>query len=425
MLDPKLLRQDIAEVAANLKKRGFILDSERIHNLEEKRKKLQQDVQSLQHTRNSKSKLIGQLKTKGESVEHLMQEVSTLGSQLVSMEKELEALHETLESIYLGIPNLLHESVPKGLTETHNVEVRKWGVIPQFDFKPLEHHVLAAIENRMDFTVSSKLTGARFVVLRNELAWLHRVLIQFMLDTHVREHGYQEHYVPYIVNGKTLTGTGHLPKFKEDLFKIDNEQDYYLIPTAEVPLTNSFQDTIIPEASLPVKLVAHTPCFRSEAGSYGKDTHGMIRQHQFEKVELVWITNPESSYQALEILTQHAENILQKLDLPYRVISKCAGDTGFSATKTYDLEVWLPGQQMYREISSCSNCEDFQARRMKARIKTKEGEKPKLVHTLNGSGLAVGRTLIAILENYQDAKKRVKIPTILQPYMQGKTYLFD
>ncbi|MEB4589658.1 serine--tRNA ligase [Candidatus Thiothrix sp. Deng01] len=423
MLDPKRLRTELDEVASQLARRGFKLDVGAIRALEERRKALQVETQNLQNTRNSRSKAIGQAKAKGEDIQPLLAEVADLGDSLKAKEQELASLQADLDTIVMGIPNVLDASVPDGADENANVEVRRWGEPKLFDFGAKDHVDLGLPNGWMDFDAGAKLTGSRFVVLRGAMARLHRALIQFMLDTHTQEHGYVEAYVPYMVNADSLRGTGQLPKFEEDLFKLNNEQGYYLIPTAEVPVTNLARDTIIDAADLPVKYACHTPCFRSEAGSYGKDTRGLIRQHQFEKVEMVQLVRPEDSWEALESLTANAEAILQKLDLPYRVMALCAGDVGFSSAKTYDLEVWLPGQQKYREISSCSNFVDFQARRMMARYRNPETGKPELLHTLNGSGLAVGRTLVAVLENYQEADGRIRIPEALRAYMGNAAYL--
>ena len=423
MLDPKRLRTELDDVAAQLARRGFKLDIEKIRNLEERRKTLQVETQQLQNTRNSRSKAIGQAKAQGQDIQPLLAEVADLGDRLKAGEQELANLQTELENIAMGIPNILHSSVPDGLDEESNVEVRRWGQPATFDFTPKDHVDLGLPNGWMDFDAGAKLTGSRFVVLRGAMARLHRALIQFMLDTHTQEHGYNEVYTPYMVNADSLRGTGQLPKFEADLFKLNNEQSYYLIPTAEVPVTNLARDTIIEANDLPVKYVCHTPCFRSEAGSYGKDTRGLIRQHQFEKVELVKLVKPEDSWAELENLTANAEAILQKLNLPYRVMALCAGDTGFSSAKTYDIEVWLPGQQKYREISSCSNFVDFQARRMMARYRNPSTGKPELLHTLNGSGLAVGRTLVAVLENYQQADGSIRIPEVLRTYMGNAEFL--
>ncbi|QTR54862.1 serine--tRNA ligase [Thiothrix unzii] len=423
MLDPKRLRTELDAVAAQLARRGFTLDVETIRNLEEQRKALQVETQTLQNERNTRSKTIGQAKARGEDIQPLLAEVADMGDRLKQGEQDLARLQAELDAIVMGIPNLLDASVPDGADENSNVELRRWGEPGVFDFEPKDHVDLGLPNGWMDFDAGAKLTGSRFVVLRGAMARLHRALIQFMLDTHTSEHGYNEVYTPYMVNADSLRGTGQLPKFEEDLFKLNNEQGYYLIPTAEVPVTNLVRDTIVDAAALPMKYACHTPCFRSEAGSYGKDTRGLIRQHQFEKVEMVQMVRPEDSWAALESLTGNAEAILQKLGLPYRVIVLCAGDTGFSAAKTYDIEVWLPGQQKYREISSCSNFQDFQARRMMARYRNPETGKPELLHTLNGSGLAVGRTLVAVLENYQEVDGRIRVPEVLRGYMGGAEYL--
>lgn len=423
MLDPKRLRTELDDVAAQLARRGFVLDVEKIRALEERRKSLQVETQNLQNERNSRSKSIGQAKARGEDIQPLLAEVADMGDRLKAAEQDLAGLQAELEAVAMGIPNILDASVPDGADENSNVEIRRWGEPSKFDFEPKDHVDLGLPNGWMDFDAGVKLTGSRFVVLRGAMARLHRALIQFMLDTHTGEHGYSEVYTPYMVNADSLRGTGQLPKFEEDLFKLNNEQGYYLIPTAEVPVTNLARDTILDAAELPMKYACHTPCFRSEAGSYGKDTRGLIRQHQFEKVEMVQLVRPEDSWDALESLTGNAEAILQKLGLPYRVIVLCAGDTGFSSAKTYDIEVWLPGQQKYREISSCSNFLDFQARRMMARYRNPETGKPELLHTLNGSGLAVGRTLVAVLENYQDANGRIQIPKALRGYMGNMEYL--
>lgn len=423
MLDPKLFRNDLEATVAGLKKRGFDFPQDTFSALEDQRKTLQNQVQELQNQRNSLSKSIGQAKAKGEDTSDIMAQVASIGAQLGEQEQQLKNLQQQLDDLLLGVPNLLHESVPEGKDEDDNIVVRSWGEPTAFDFEPKDHVDLVGqnkwLQDGLDFETAAKLTGSRFVVMQGTLAKLHRALAQFMLDVHTQEHGYQEVNVPFMVNADSLQGTGQLPKFEEDLFKLAGEQNYYLIPTAEVPVTNILRDQIIDESQLPLKFTSHTPCFRSEAGSYGRDTRGMIRQHQFEKVEMVQFVTAEDSWQALEQLTQHAESILQKLELPYRVMTLCAGDTGFSAAKTYDLEVWLPGQQKYREISSCSNFEDFQARRMQARYRKKDVKKPLLLHTLNGSGLAVGRTLVAVVENYQQADGTILIPPVLKPYMAG------
>ncbi|MBN2886685.1 MAG: serine--tRNA ligase [Chromatiaceae bacterium] len=422
MLDPRLLRTDLDAVAAGLARRGMHLERERFEHLEGERKQLQIEVQELQNRRNTRSKSIGQAKAAGEDIAPLLAEVADLGDRLKAAEARLEAIQAEVETLMLALPNLPDASVPEGRDESDNREERRWGEPPRFDFAPRDHVELGA-RFGMDFELAAKLSGARFVTLAGQLARLHRALIQFMLDLHTREHGYTEVYVPYLVNAESLRGTGQLPKFEADLFKVPGERDFYLIPTAEVPVTNLARDRIVDAAELPLKWVAHTPCFRSEAGSHGKDTRGMIRQHQFEKVELVQLTRAEDSLRAHEELTAHAETVLQRLELPYRVVTLCAGDLGFSARKTYDLEVWLPAQGCYREISSCSNFGDFQARRLQARWRNPETGKPELLHTLNGSGLAVGRTLVALLENYQQADARVAIPKELQPYMGGLTQL--
>jgi seryl-tRNA synthetase len=419
MLDPKLLRSDLEFVAKQLARRGFTLDTDRIDEREARRKTIQVQTQELQAERNAKSKAIGKAKAAGEDIEPLLKEVEGLGSLLKGKEDELAATQEDINEILMGVPNIPHESVPPGKGEEDNPELRTWGTPAVFDFEPKDHVDLGENLGQLDFESAAKLAGSRFSVLQGPLARLHRALIQFMLDTHTTEHGYREVYVPYLVNADSLRGTGQLPKFEEDLFAMAGESGYYLIPTAEVPVTNLARDTIIEAQSLPLRYVAHTPCFRSEAGSYGKDTRGMIRQHQFEKVELVQIVRPADSYAALEELTTHAETILQRLELPYRVVTLCTGDIGFSAAKTYDLEVWLPGQQKYREISSCSNFEAFQARRMQARWRNPDTGKPEPLHTLNGSGLAVGRTLVAIMENYQQADGSIRVPAVLNGYMGG------
>lgn len=419
MLDPKLLRNDIQKTAAALLQRGVTLDVDRITQLESQRKTLEIATQELQHTRNSQSKLIGQAKAKGEDSAPYMAIVNELSDKLKASEENLKELQQELNSIYWNIPNIPHVSVPVGKTEKDNQEIRQWGKIPTFDFIPKDHVELGEGMSQMDFASAGKISGARFVVLSNKLARLQRALAQFMLDLHTQQHGYLEMYVPYLVKKESLFGTGQLPKFSEELFHIDGDQKLSLIPTAEVPLTNLAADTIYENDQLPIKMVAQTPCFRSEAGSYGKDTRGMIRQHQFEKVELVQIVRPEDSYQALEELTAHAEKVLRLLELPYRVVALCTGDLGFASSKTYDLEVWLPSQKMYREISSCSNFETFHARRMLARYRHPETQKTEYLHTINGSGLAVGRTLVAIMENYQDNRGRIRVPEILRPYLPG------
>ncbi len=419
MLDPKLLRTNLHDVAATLKRRGVSLDVGAIEKLEARRKELQMRTQELQNERNTRSKSIGKAKAAGEDIQPLLEEVASLGEALKEAENELKQLQEQLRNILLGLPNLPDDSVPDGNDEDDNREERTWGEIPQFDFEPRDHVDLGEALGGLDFAAAARITGSRFTVMHGQMARLHRALTQFMLDQHTMQHGYRETYVPYMVNAESMTGTGQLPKFAEDAFKLEGEQDYYLIPTAEVPLTNLLRDEILDAETLPFKVVAHTPCFRSEAGAYGKDTRGMIRQHQFDKVELVQAVRPEDSFKALEALTAHAEIILQKLGLAYRVVTLCTGDLGFSATKTYDLEVWLPGQGKYREISSCSNFLDFQARRMQARWRNPETGRPELLHTVNGSGLAVGRTLVAVLENCQQADGCIRVPEVLQTYMGG------
>ncbi len=423
MLDIQTLRADLANVAARLATRGYVLDTARFEKLESERKIIQTRTQELQAKRNSSSKLIGQAKAKGEDVSAIMAEVAGLGDELKQLEAQLECVQHDLQDFLAVIPNAPHDSVPVGKSEAGNLEVRRVGSLPVFDFA-VKDHVSVGEAIGLDFETAAKISGARFSLLKGPLARLHRALAQFMLDTHTDQHGYTEVYVPYLVNAESMRGTGQLPKFEADLFRVprvmgeQGEQNFYLIPTAEVPVTNMVRDSIVPLEHLPLKYVAHTPCFRSEAGSYGRDMRGMIRQHQFDKVELVQIVHPGKSYQALEELLTHAETILQKLGLPYRVMKLCTGDMGFSAALTYDIEVWLPAQNTYREISSCSNFEAFQARRMQARFRNEQG-KPELLHTVNGSGLAVGRTLVAVLENYQQADGSVKIPEVLRPYMGG------
>jgi seryl-tRNA synthetase len=419
MIDPKLFRTNLEEAARQLGRRGYRLDTQALAALEEKRKKVQVIAQQFQSERNAKSKAIGTAKSKGEDTSRLMQEVAQIGAAQKQAETELDQIQNDINEIALGIPNIPHASVPDGKDENDNKEIRRWGEPRQFGFTPKDHVDLGAALGMMDFDTAAKIAGARFVVMSGALARLHRALIQFMLDLHTREHGYTETYVPYMVNADSLRGTGQLPKFEQDLFALSGEQHYYLIPTAEVPVTNIVRDVIVDAGYMPRKYVCHTPCFRSEAGSYGKDTRGMIRQHQFEKVELVQVARPPDSYQALEDLTGHAETVLQRLELPYRVVSLCTGDMGFAAAKTYDIEVWLPGQQKYREISSCSNFEDFQARRMQARWRNPQTGKPELVHTLNGSALAVGRTLVAVMENYQQTDGSITVPAALRSYMNG------
>ena len=419
MLDPKLLRNELDEVAAKLKIRGYELDVSAIEQLEERRKSLQVETENLQAERKRKSKEIGIAKAKGEDASAIFAEVESFGAKLTECEQQLNELQAQIRELQMGIPNIPHESVPQGQDEEDNIEVRKWGEPASFDFEPLDHVDLGEKVGGMDFETAAKISGSRFSLMYGPLARMHRALIQLMLDTHTQEHGYTEAYVPFLVNPDSLKGTGQLPKFEEDLYKIRGDRELYLIPTAEVPVTNIARDEILAEDDLPVKFTSHTPCFRSEAGSGGRDVRGMIRQHQFEKVEMVQLVKPEDSYQALEDLTGHAEKILQKLELPYRVVVLCGGDIGFSAAKTYDIEVWLPGQGKYREISSCSNFEDFQARRMQARFRPSGSKKPELLHTLNGSGLAVGRCLVAIMENYQQADGSIRVPAALQGYMNG------
>ncbi|RUM94754.1 MAG: serine--tRNA ligase [Thiothrix sp.] len=423
MLDPKLLRTDLEAVKEVLARRGFELDTAAIQSLEEARKTLQTKTQQLQNERNTRSKSIGKAKVQGEDIQPLLAAVSQLGDELKQAETDLTELQNQINTISLGIPNLLDDTVPVGADESANVVVLRSGEPRKFDFEVKDHVDLGAPNQWLDFESAAKITGSRFVVMHGEMAQLHRALIQFMLDTHTQEHGYQEVYVPYMVNSDSLQGTGQLPKFEEDLFKTNAEQNYYLIPTAEVPVTNLARDEILDAEVLPRKHVCHTPCFRSEAGSYGQDVRGLIRQHQFEKVEMVQLVRPEDSTAAHEALTAHAEAILKKLNLPFQRIVLCSGDTGFSAAKTYDLEVWLPAQNKYREISSCSNFKDFQARRMKARWRNPDTGKPEFLHTLNGSGLAVGRTLVAVLENYQQADGSIVIPEVLRSYMNGRERL--
>ena len=430
MLDIQLLRKDAAHVAERLAARGFAFDAARFDALEAERKTIQTRTQDAQARRNALSKQIGMLKGKGEDTTAVMAEVAGLGDELKQMETRLAALQTEINDFLMGVPNLPHESVAVGKDETANVEVSRWGTPRAFDFPVRDHVDIGEGLGQLDFAAAVKITGSRFSVMKGPLARLHRALAQFMLDVHTGEHGYTEVYVPYLVNTDSMRGTGQLPKFEEDLFHVPrysnqpgtDSEKLYLIPTAEVPVTNLLRDEIVPAEALPLKFVAHTPCFRSEAGSYGRDTRGMIRQHQFDKVELVQMVRPEDSYAALESLTGHAETILQRLGLPYRKMALCSGDMGFSAARTYDLEVWLPAQNTYREISSCSNFEAFQARRMQARFKTGQG-KPELLHTLNGSGLAVGRTLVAILENYQNADGSVSVPEALRPWMGGQERL--
>lgn len=420
MLDNRLLRTDPEAVAQNLGRRGFRLDTVRLRAIEERRKSAQVAADEIRALRNAHAKRVGMAKGKGEDISALVAEGEAMGQRLTGLEAELNAVQAEFEEICLGLPNTLHDSVPEGRDESANVEIRRWGTPRVFDFQPLDHVAIGEHLSMIDFEVAGRLSGARFVVLRNGIARMHRALVQYMLDMHTAQHGYTEVYAPYLVTRQTLMGTGQLPKFEADLFRTSaGEQELFLIPTAEVPVTNLVRDSIIEPARLPLRFAAHTPCFRSEAGSYGKDTRGMIRQHQFEKVELVHIVRPEDSYAALEELTGNAERVLQGLGLPYRVLALCAGDVSFAAAKTYDLEVWLPGQGKYREISSCSNCEGFQARRMQARWRNPATGKPEPVHTLNGSGVAVGRALVAILENYQQGDGSVVVPEALRPYMGG------
>jgi seryl-tRNA synthetase len=419
MIDPKFLRQSAADVAANLARRGFEFDADAYLALEERRKALQVETEQLQSERNASAKRIGQAKAQGEDIEPLLAAVKDLGDRLEAGEKALQEVQGELRDIELGLPNLMSDDVPTGDSEDDNTEVRKWGEPVQLDFAARDHIELGENLGQLDFESASKISGARFVVMKGPLARLQRALIQFMLDTHTSEHGYTETYVPYLVKPPALVGTGQLPKFGEDQFKTTDEPPFYLIPTAEVPVTNLASDVIFDADALPIRYVAHTPCFRSEAGSHGQDTRGMIRQHQFEKVELVQFVAPDASMDALEELTGHAEVILQKLELPYRVVILCSGDIGFGSAKTYDIEVWLPGQNRYREISSCSNYNDFQARRMKARRRNPETGKPELIHTLNGSGVAAGRALIAVMENYQQEDGSIRVPEVLRPYMGG------
>jgi len=423
MLDAKQLRTDLDNIATQLAKRGFTLDTATITALEEQRKAIQVKTQELQNERNTRSKSIGQAKARGEDIAPLLAAVSQLGNELDAAKAEQDDVLAKINDIASAMPNLLDESVPTGADEDDNVELKRWGTPRVFDFEVKDHVDLGfGVSKGLDFETGAKLAGTRFAVMRGHIAKLHRALAQFMLDVHTEEHGYQEMYVPYLVNAASLYGTGQLPKFGEDLFHTDlSGKNFSLIPTSEVPLTNIYRDEIVDEAELPIKMTAHTPCFRSEAGSGGRDIRGLIRQHQFDKVEMVQLVKPENSFTALDELTGHAEAILEKLELPYRTMVLCSGDVGFSAAKTFDLEVWLPAQNTYREISSCSNMGAFQARRMQARFRNSETNKPELLHTLNGSGLAVGRTLVAVLENYQQADGSINIPTVLQPYMKGLT----
>lgn len=424
MLDSKLLRTDVETTAQKLATRGFTLDVDALNALEEKRKSLQIRTQELQNDRNVRAKSIGKAKASGQDIEPLLAEVAQLKEDLANAEHELKELLAEINSIALSVPNIPHESVPIGKDEDENVEILRWGEPKEFDFDVKDHvDVASALGNGLDFETATKLTGSRFIVMNGAIARLHRAIAQLMLDLHTQEHGYQEYYVPLLVNHDSLLGTGQLPKFGEDLFHTkpatEEGQGLALIPTAEVPLTNIARDEIFNESQLPIKMTAHTPCFRSEAGSYGRDTRGLIRQHQFDKVELVQLVEPSKSFDALEELTGHAEKVLQLLNLPYRKMLLCTGDMGFGSCKTYDLEVWLPAQNTYREISSCSNMLDFQARRMQARYRAAGAKKPELMHTLNGSGLAIGRTLVAILENYQQADGSVEVPEVLRQYMNG------
>ncbi|WP_411704880.1 serine--tRNA ligase [Edaphovirga cremea] len=429
MLDPNLLRNELDAVAEKLARRGFKLDVDTLRKQEERRKVLQVETENLQAERNARSKSIGAAKARGEDIEPLRQEVNLLGEKLDAAKAELDALQNEISDVALAIPNLPDDSVPAGKDENDNLEVSRWGEPRQYDFEVRDHVSLGEMSGGLDFAAAVKLTGSRFVVMKGQIARMHRALSQFMIDLHTEQHGYLETYVPYLVNHETLYGTGQLPKFGEDLFHTKpleeeaNTSSYALIPTAEVPVTNLVRGEILEEDILPLKMTAHTPCFRSEAGSYGRDTRGLIRMHQFDKVEMVQIVRPEDSMQALEELTGHAEKVLQLLNLPYRKVLLCTGDMGFGSSKTYDLEVWLPAQNTYREISSCSNMWDFQARRMQARFRGKTDKKPRLVHTLNGSGLAVGRTLVAVMENYQQADGRIEVPEVLRPYMLGLEYI--
>lgn len=419
MLDPKLLRSDPAAIAANLARRGFTLDVARLNLLEESRKKAQLRADELRNERNVHAKTVGKAKAQGQDIAPLLQQVESLGAELANVEAELAGVQSQLDEILLCVPNTLQDSVPDGRDETANVELRRWGTPRTFDFKPRDHVELGEKLAQVDFAAATKIAGARFTVLSGPIARLQRALIQFMLNLHTGDHGYRELYVPYLVNAQSLLGTGNLPKFEADLFAVKAEPPLYLIPTAEVPVTNMVRDTIVEADALPLRYAAHTPCFRSEAGSYGKDTRGMIRQHQFEKVELVHIVRPQDSQAEHELLTRNAEEVLKQLHLPYRVVALCAGDIGFGSSKTYDIEVWLPGQNTYREISSCSNFEAFQARRMQARWRNPETGKPEPLHTLNGSGVAAGRALVAVMENYQQADGSIAVPEVLRPYMGG------
>jgi seryl-tRNA synthetase len=423
MIDPRLLRQSTEEVARNLSKRGIAFDAAGYRALDNRRKALQIEAESLRNEKNVSAKAVGQAKAQKQDAAGLLAAVKDLGDRLDAAETELQKVLAELQAVELGLPNLVADDVPSGKDETDNVEIRRWGEPAAFDFKVRDHVDLGAGLGMLDLEAASRISGSRFAILRGGLARMQRALIQFMLDVHTREHGYEETYVPYLVQSEALIGTGQLPKFEQDLFRTEGEPTFYLIPTAEVPLTNLVRDSILDTDSLPRRFVAHTPCFRSEAGSYGRDTRGMIRQHQFEKVELVQIVAAGESAEALEQLTRHAEVILQRLDLPYRIVALCAGDIGFAAAKTYDLEVWLPGQSAYREISSCSNCTDFQARRMQARRRSPDTGRPELLHTLNGSGVAAGRALIAVMENYQQEDGSIRVPPALLPYMGDVTVI--
>ena len=419
MLDPQQLRRDTVGVAEQLLRRRYTLDVEEFSQIEADRKKLQSRQQVLQKERNRNSKEIGRRKASGEDLNEMLGAMQQGGSELEAIEQQLAVVQGQLSKLLQGIPNIPHESVPEGQTEADNLEMRRWGEPREFEFEPQDHVALGVELGMMDFDAAAKISGSRFVVLSGPLSRLQRALTQFMLDLHTEEHGYVETYVPFLVNSDSLFGTGQLPKFEEDQFSTDTNPKYFLIPTAEVPVTNLYRDQILEASALPVQRVCHTPCFRREAGSHGKDARGMIRQHQFEKVELVHVVRPSESWETLEVLTRHAEAVLQRLELPYRVVTLCTGDLGFSSAKTYDLEVWLPGQRAYREISSCSNFEDFQARRMRSRWRNPETGKPELVHTLNGSGLAVGRTLVALMENGQNEDGSVRVPEALRPYLGG------
>ena len=423
MIDPKLLRQSPQEVKKNLSRRGYAFKVDNYMKLEEKRKLLQVEYENLQNQKNTISKQIGQDKINGKDIKDLLSKVESCTKNLKTHEKELKKIQSKIEIIEYDMPNLLSEDVPDGKDENDNVEIRRWGDHRNFDFQPLDHVEIGTRLKLLDFDAAGKISGSRFTIMSGSLARLHRSLIQFMLDVHIKEHGYEEFYIPYLVQSEALMGTSQLPKFEDDLFKTVDEVPYYLIPTAEVPLTNLGRERIFDTADIPQKFVAHSPCFRSEAGSYGKDTRGMIRQHQFEKVELVQLVDPKKSSEALESLTNDAEKILKKLNLPYRVVNLCSGDVSFGSSKTYDIEVWLPSQNTYREVSSCSNCTSFQARRMKARWRNPNNKKPELLHTLNGSGVAAGRALIAIMENYQNSNSSISIPDVLIPYMGGDTII--